>query len=271
MAKFELSINLYDKLEKAKIDAAVVGRPVGDEAVRDFLSRNIRVDITMHDAALRDLAKEAGLGKKTAISPTAAMFNEAVRKLNLGKGKSGKRFVQWLLQYAFDERLSFLRLLAYRPSLIGKARSMLADYNPDAATMFDEWTRLGFALRRKVEGAGWKSVSFEQFAEYHAECRLKRQPARTTRTKLLKIGLDPDIPLAAYDVLFEQSYHWNLSGQQRHKLAVARENGDDTTIARLTQRSRGNSEAVIAQVANLMAGMIEGAHVPAITVAPDKP
>ena len=46
---------------------------------------------------------------------TAALFNRAVGVLNTGKGKSGKRFAQWLLHYIFDEQLPLLRLLFLKP------------------------------------------------------------------------------------------------------------------------------------------------------------
>ena len=62
--RIELSVNLYDKLAKAKADAAPLQRSVGEEAVREFLADHIRADITMHDAALGDLASEAKLGGK---------------------------------------------------------------------------------------------------------------------------------------------------------------------------------------------------------------
>jgi hypothetical protein len=274
--RIELSVNLYDKLAKAKKDAAVVERSVGEEAVREFLSRNIRADITMHDAAFGDLVSEAKLGSKDKAPRTAAMFNKAVHTLNLGKGKSGRRFVQWLLHNAFDERLSFIRLLSYRPSMLDEARSVLADYKPEAITVFDEWRKLGFvfrpdddnSVRETNDGSAGQPVSFEQFAMYHAKSTVSRQVARTVRQKLLATGLDPDIPLAAYDVLYEQSYHWDLSRRDRHKLAVAREKGDEATIARLTQRSRKNSEASFNHVGSLVVEMIEGAHAPANRLTP---
>jgi hypothetical protein len=274
--RIELSVNLYDKLAKAKADAAALQRSVGEEVIREFLGSNIRADITMHDAALGDLAKEAKLGGKGKAPRTAAMFNKAVHTLNLGKGKSGRKFVHWLLHNALDERLSFIRLLSYQPSMLDKARSVTADYNPDAVAVFDEWSRLGFAFRPKAdrsdrssgEDSARRPVSFEQFAKYHADSPVSRQVARTVRQKLLAIGLDLDIPLAAYDVLYEQSYHWDLPAHHRHTLAVAREKGDAATVARLTKRSRENSEASIRQIGSLVVEMIEGAHAPANRLVP---
>ena len=262
-----LSVNLYDKNAAATGEAAMTGAQVGDAKTREFLRQHVRVDVTLHDGALRDLIGEAKLGNKDKAVLTAAAFNEAVGVLDAGKGKSGRRFVSWLLYYIFDQRLSLLRLLNYRPSLVDKTRTVLAGYNPVAVKVFDEWREHGF----RFQPGGHGTVSFDQFAMNWARSPVDRPIARTMRRKARETGLDLDIPLAAYDALFTMRHYFDLVAKDRAALAVALEVEDRKAIARLMDRSRGNSTVTMRKIGQMFVKMIEGAHVPAATLPPPGP
>ena len=267
--RVELSVNLYDKIAAARVDAAKTNSEVGDAKVRDFLSKHVRVDATLHDAVLRELMAEAKLGSKDTVLLTADMFNRAVGVLNRGKGKSGQKFVPWLLNYIFDDRLPLLSLLQYRPGLVDKVRVDLADYNADAAAVFDEWRKLGFRFVPDAAVGGsdpTSGVTFEQFATRWARVMVKRQVARTISNKAREAGLDLDIPLAAYDGLFALTHFFDLAPDDRRAFAVALEKGDQKVVWRLMQRSRGNSKVTIGKVHQTLMKMIAGAHVPATKV-----
>ena len=262
-----LSVNLYDKDAAAAVEAARNDIEVGDAATRAFLKNNIRVDVTLHDAALRDLVGEAQLGNKTQAVLTAALFNQAVGVLNTRKGTSGRRFAQWLLHYIFDEQLPLLRLLNYRPSLVGKTRAVLADYNPAAVKVFDEWREHGFNFCPDANGR----ISFEQFATRWAKSSVDRPVARTTSRKARETGLDLDLPLEACNALFNLRHVFDLKAKDRDALAVAIETGDHEAVLRLMDRSGANSTVTIGKVRQMFVKMIESAHVPAVLIAPPKP
>ena len=262
-----LSVNLYDKDAAAAVEAARTGIQVADAATRAFLKQHIRVDVTLHDAALRDLIGEAKLGNKDQVVLTAALFNRAVGVLNRREGKSRKRFEQWLLHYIFDTQLPLLRLLNYRRSLVDKTRAVLADYDPAAVKVFDEWRGHGFSY--SADGGG--RISFERFATTWAKSKVERSMARTIRRKARETGLDLDLPLEACHALFNLRHVFDLNAEDREALVVATETGDHEATLRLMDKSGANSAATIGKVQQMFVKMIESAHVPAILIGAPKP
>ena len=85
-----VSICMYDKAAKARADAAAIDIEVGSAEAMEFLKQHLRVDITMHEAALRKLLAEAGFSEGTEV--TARNYRDAIKRLDDGKGKSKQRF-----------------------------------------------------------------------------------------------------------------------------------------------------------------------------------
>lgn len=203
---------------------------------------------------------EAKLGNKAEIPLTAANFVKAVRRLDRGKGKSGRGCLAWLLHYAFDERLPLLRLLNYRPSMVVKAMQTLEAYNPVAAKAFEAWWR-GSSSRRSEAG-------FARFVTRHPDHKLTRQQGRTVRRKLLDLGIDPDLPIDAYNVLFAQTHVWDMTTADRMPYVLALEEGDRKVIAKHMTSSRSRSVAIIGEVSATVRHMLESAEAPAVSVQP---
>ena len=257
------SVSFYDKLAKAKSDAEAIKAEVGDADVIAFLMSAVRVDVTIHEDGQRDMYHEAGLGTRENSKVTAAEYCEAIKAMDEGRGLSGKKFVRWMLDFIFAEKLKFWALLRYSPKKLEKARAKLEAYKPEVAAGFVEWQRKGF---EHIPSDDVDSVSFVQFMEKHATACVSRDVARRARQKLTEIVLDPDIPLRAYDAFYNQTYIWDLEDSERHSLAEALEAGDDTTVARLQRRSRHRSIELIKEIRSTFGSMIEAAHAPANTL-----
>ena len=262
-----LSINQYLKDAKVTTDARTAGvSPMALGGGCD-LANAIRLDLTLHEAALRDLMAEAKLGKKTTLPLTAANFVKAARRLDRGKGESGLRSLNWLLHYAFDKRLPLLRLLNYRPSMVKEARKVLEAYNPDAAKLFGLWWTASSRLNRR----GASDVSWVQFATSHHTHRLSRGQARSAQRKVLGVGIDLDLPADAYNTMFAQTFVWDMSSTDRHKFCLALEAGDSKTIAKFMAASRSGSAAIMAQISETLCGMLKGAQTPAVILTSSPP
>ena len=270
-----VSANFYDKHAEATNEAAARNVIPGEAETRRFLSQNLRVDVTMHAPALRELQAEAGIARRGSAVLTAARFRRAIRVLDRGKGKSGKPFEQWLLNYIFDECLPLLRLLNYRPSLLDEVRAKLAMgkngaemRSPDglrSSMLFDEWLARGFEFER--DG---RRLSFEQFAQHFANNRVSRQGARTIRNKAWAWGLDLDLPLVACNAIFNIRHVIDLDRADQHALAVAFEQCDSEALLRLTQISKANSGRTIADLSGALSTMIASAYVPAVLIGGPK-
>ncbi len=104
-----------------------------------------------------------------------------------------------------------LTMLRYRPNVLDRVRAVLAEYRPEAGQLFDEARRRGFT---------YGSLSFVQFAEHEAKSNVSRQVARTIQEKARKEGLDLDIPLQAYDAVFNMRHVIDMNAEDRHALAV---------------------------------------------------
>jgi hypothetical protein len=256
--RVEISVNLYDKHAAAVAEAEKSNIALGDDAAVNFLKQNIRVDITLHDAALRALLREAKFVEADSCPLTASMFNRAVTRLNRGKGKTRTTFVQWLLNHIFDDRLALTRMLEYRPTMVEEVRSTLEIYDLKALAVFEEWLDL------EVKHRG--SESFEQFAISSAAQPISRHVARTTFSKARKIGLDLDIPLTAYDGLYTMTHYFDLVAADRRALAVALEIDDKKVAWDIMATSRSNAKATIKQVQQVLVDMIANAHVPALRI-----
>lgn len=122
-----------------------------------------------------------------------------------------------------------LTMLRYRPNVLDRVRAVLAEYRPEAGRLFDEARRRGFT---------YGSLSFVQFAEHEAKSNVSRQVARTIQEKARKEGLDLDIPLQAYDAVFNMRHVIDMNAEDRHALAVALEKKDWTAAGKLMERSR---------------------------------
>jgi hypothetical protein len=259
------SVNFYDKLAKAKVDAAVIDAKVGGSKDLKFLRGAVRVDITLHDAALRDMSREANLSTREDASVTAAEYCRAIAEMDARCGKSGKRFVQWLLDYIIEDRLKLWAMLNYKPSRLDRAQSMLSGYNADAAAGFASWRNAGFEHFERSSRSR-RTTSFVRFLEFHATPTLSRDVARRTREKLLAVKLDPDIPLRAYDAFFERTFAWDLPDNRRHELAVALEARDFAAVGQVLHVGRRNSVGRIRAITTALSEMIGSAHTPASTL-----
>ena len=257
------SVSFYDKLAKAKSDAEAIKAEVGDADVIAFLMSAVRIDVTIHADGQSEMYHEAGFGTRENSSITAAEYCEAIRAMDEGRGLSGKKFVRWMLDFIFEEKLKFWALIRYSPKKLEKAREKLEAYNKEAAEGFAEWRLKGF---EHIPSEDIDSVSFVQFMEKHAQAAVTRDVARRSRQKIMDMGLDPDIPLRAYDAFYNQTYVWDLEDRERHRLAEALESGDDATVARLQRRSRQRSVEVIKEIRSTFGSMIEAAHAPANTL-----
>ena len=262
----ELSVNMYNKAAKARTDARTINAAIGSADTRKYLSSNLRVDITMHAGAIADLFSEARLGNKSGVPLTGANFVRALRNLNNKNGKGGERFIQWLLHYAFEQRLSLMTLLNYQPATLAKAKKALEAYHPDAAAAFVSWEACGFLYRKRTKH-GLRSVSFEQYVQTVPKEKLSRAIARKAKLKLLGVGLNPDIPMDAYEVLHAQSYSWDMTRKDRKRYNRALAAGDHATVGKFQQRSRYQSLATIEKLRVGFAPMIAAAHAPAVTVS----
>lgn len=259
------SVAYYDKMAKASRDAEIIKLEVGDDTVTKFLSRAVRVDITIHDEGQREMQYEADISSRENAVITADNYCRAITIMDKGEGKTGKRFVNWLLDHVFGELLKLWTLLSYVPSKVDEAQRALEAYNINAAKAFAEWCRKGFEHLyedRKVR----RRASFEQFLINHAAHRVTRAIARGAHAKLLEIKLDPDIPLRAYDAFYETTFAWDLSDDDRHKLAEAREACDDETVLRIQKRGRRNAVEVNNEIRRSFVKMIKAAHTPANTL-----
>lgn len=261
-----LSVNFYDKSLKAASDAGAANVDIGSEEVRSFLKSHVRVDITLHEEALRQLLREAGLSKSDEL--TAGNFASAITTLNRGQGRSGQRFMRWLLGYALDDVLALRRLLGFSPALLDRAEAELAAYNANAAAGFVQWRKRQFRLVPK--GAD-RQVTFSQFLQRHAKVRVSAEVARKARAKLLAFGLDPDIPLRCYTAFYNQTFFANMTDKQALAYARALEAGNATRIMRLQKESRKAALRTMGLVRRSYEAMLDAAHVPAIEVSPDRP
>ncbi|MBU2582288.1 MAG: hypothetical protein KJ622_11265 [Alphaproteobacteria bacterium] len=264
------SVNFYDKLAKAKSDAVVIDLNVGDESVLKFLASAVRVDVTIHEGGQREMQREAKIATLEDAVVTASNYCQAIKIMDAEEGRSGKRFVRWLLDHIFGDLMKLWVLLSYVPSKLEGATKLIEGYNSDAAAGFIEWCHLGFEFVSN-DGFSKGEVRFEKFLTDHAERKVSRAVARKARQMLLKFGIDPDIPLRAYDAFYNLTFIWNLSDEDRHKLAEAQETGDDKTASRLRKRSRGNSVELANDITRTFKSMITSAHTPANTLgAADK-
>ena len=259
-----LSVCLYDKLAAAQADATRAKVEVGDASIKDQLGRLVRVDMTLQEPMVRELFGEAKLNTKGAL--TAKNLNEAMRLLNTGKGKSGKKTVVWLLTEIFERRLHLVSLRNFRPSMIDEAREKLKTLKAKAVKVFDEWYEAGFGLRL---GTGDR-VSFQEFAVKHAQSRVSKQTARTIRKTCLKIGLDLDVPLQAYLAVFNMSFFFNLSDGDREQLAVALEAKDMSNVETLLTKAKSNTSAISVDLGKTLTNMIENASAPAVRIGKKK-
>lgn len=257
------SVSFYNKLAKAEADAEAIKTAVADKKTLEFLAYAVRVDITIHEDGQRDMYHEAGFGTREKAKATADEYCRAIRAMDSGQGLSGKKFVRWMLDFIFDEKLKFWSLLRYSPKRIDKARRLLEPYNKEAAAAFVEWYQKGFEF---IPSGDLDGISFVQFLEEHAMTRVSRDVARRSRQKLLAMQLDPDIPLRAYDAFYNQTYVWDLEDGDRHKLAKALEAGNDKAVGLLQQAGRLNSVEVIKEIRSAFGKMIEAAHTPANTL-----
>jgi hypothetical protein len=263
------SVNFYDKLAKAADDAEMIHVKVGDKSVRDFLSRALRVDVTIHEAGQAEMHHEAKLSSRENASITCADYCRAIRVMDQGEGRSGKKFVRWMLDHIFGELMKLWSLLSYAPSRLKEVEKILEDYNDDAAAGFIEWYLNGFEYI-DPDGDQKRSVSFMQFLEHHAERKVSRDIARRSREKLFAKNVDPDIRLRAYDAFFNQTFIWDLTDDDRHKLALANEAGDFEAAGKLQNRSRRNSVEVNKEITGALTKMIASAHTPANTLGAAK-
>ncbi len=260
------SVNLYDKHAKAKADAESIKLEIGDEKVQRFLSRTVRVDVTIHDEGQRQMQREAKIIEQLeAANVTAANYTRAIEIMDNGEGISGKRFSQWLLDLIFGQLMRLWLLLEYKPSKLKSARDLLKNYNSDVFRGLNEWVEKGFEHFSESSGTK-RSVSFEQFLAEHAKARVTRPIARAARQKLLSLGLDPDVPLRAYDAFYNQTFVWDLSDEDRHRLAKAHEAGDYNAVRVFQGRSRESTETVIAEIKATFTKMVRSAHTPATTL-----
>lgn len=256
------SVNFYDKLAKATSDAERIDMEVGDESVLRFLRSAIRVDVTIHDGGQREMQCEADINTREEAVLTAANYCRAIKNMDDYRGHSRKRFVHWMLDHIFGDLMKFWDLLGYTPSRLEEAGKKLDEYRADAAAGFIEWYRRGFEFTND-DGLSNGDVSFVTFLTQYAEQTVSRSVARKTREKLLDLKIDPDIPLRAYDAFYNATFIWNLSDKDRHKLAIAQENGDEKTASRLRSRSRRNAIEVNEEIARSFTSMIKSAHTPA--------
>ncbi|MFM9939785.1 MAG: hypothetical protein ACKVP7_09835 [Hyphomicrobiaceae bacterium] len=256
-----VSVNLYEKDAKVGADDRMAKGCALGLSEYALLKDVIRLDLTLHEPALRELFREARIGNKTDTALMAANFVKAVRRLDLGKGRSGKTCLAWLLDYTFDQRLPLQKLLNFRPSLLEKARRVLKSYNPQAALVFRAWWREAPATRGD-------RGSFVLFAMRHASFKLSREQARKTRSKLLALGLDPDIPGDVYEAFYAQTFVWDMPRVERTKFCKALQARDGEVIAKYMARSRARSATKIDEVAATIRQMLESAEVPAVAVGP---
>jgi hypothetical protein len=260
------SFNLYDKSAKAKADAETIKIEIGDESVQSFLSRVVRVDVTIHDQGQREMQLEAQIVESLDTAAiTAANYTRAIRIMNQRNGLSGKRFVHWLLDMFFGELLHLWNLLDYKPSKLEAARELLQAYNAEVLAAFNEWASKGFEHFTDTSAKA-RSVSFEVFLMQHATIKVSRPQARAARKKLLAIGLDPDLPKLAYDAFYNRTFTWDLSPEDHHRLAKSHESGDYERVRAFQKRSRRNTEEVIAEIKTTFNKMVKNAHTPANTL-----
>jgi hypothetical protein len=264
------SVCFYDKLAKAKNDAEVIDKDVGDDSVLKFLKHALRVDITIHEYGQREMQLEAGIASSLADATiTAAQYCRAIRAMDSEEGQSGQRFVRWMLNHVFGDLMKFWVLLSYTPKKLTKAEKLLEDYNPKVYAGFIEWREKGFEFA-DPDDSSEGSVSFVQFIMKHAEQTVSHAVAKSARQKLLAIKLDPDVPIRAYDAFFAATFTWDLTDEDRHSLAVAYERDDHEAAAVIQKRGRQNSLEVRDEVTGALRKMIKTAHTPANTLsAPD--
>lgn len=264
------SVCLYDKLAKAANDAEMLNIDVGDESVGKFLSQALRVDVTVHEGGQREMQWEACINTREDALITAANYCRAISIMDKREGRSGKRFVHWLLDFVFGDLMKLWTLLAYVPSKLNEGRKLIEAYNADAAACFDEWREKGFE-DFSGEGKARRRASFETFLINHAKRKVTRAIARKAHEILLSLKLDPDIPLRAYDAFYETTYAWDLPDQDRHRLAQAREAGDDKTVLAIQKLSRRNSVEINDEIRRSFVKMIKSAHTPANTLGGAEP
>jgi hypothetical protein len=264
-----LSINLYEKDAKLAAEAGTLSEAAsaGMAAIADDLKNALRLDLTLHEPALRDLMVEAKLGKRATVPLTAANFVKAVRRLDRGKGRTKKACLAWLLDYTFDKRLPLLRMLNFKPSMVDAASRALATYNAHAKEVFQEWWSLSTNDRRSKALSGGRRLTFEQFAQRHPTHKLSREQARMARRKLLAIGIDPDLAGDAYTVPYAQSYVWGLDCTERMGLCQALEARDNKAIGKLMRMSRSRSNSSITLISKCVRRMLAQAQTPASIIA----
>ena len=255
-----LSINMYEKDAKVAADNRASGAGILGLADEAGLRNAIRLDLTLHEPALRELFREAGIAGMDGAAMMAASFVKAVRRLERGKGRSGKACLAWLLDYAFEQCLPLLKLLSYRPALLNKANRVLAVYNPTAAAVFKAWWGEPLPARGR-------RTSFCQYAMRHPTHRLTREQARKARAKLLTLGIDPDIPADVYETFFAQTYVWEMTRGERTTFCRALEAGDAEVIARLMAGSRSRSVKPIERISSSVRRMLRSAEVPAVEIS----
>ena len=256
------SVNLYDKEAAATADAALLRLQVGSDRTRAFLRDRVRLDVTLHDGALRDLMVAAKLGRKRSVPLTAAHFSRAINRLNRHRGKNGLKFVPWMLHQIFGVLLPLTKLCNYRPSLVNEVRAAVARNGEAAVRAFDLWRENQF---RFLEDG--HNISFVQFAMDPEHGQLTRQTARTIQKTAAKVCLDLDVPLMVYDALYIMRHYFDLGEDDRRALAVALEAKDGAASRKLMALSKASSAATGTRLAKMLAVMIEGASVPAIELA----
>lgn len=262
------SVLFYDKLAKAEVDAKSAGADIGSPEDIEFLKTHIRVDINLNQGALKALLREARLKSKDDI--TVRKFSDAVKILNLGRGKSKMKFIPWLLYWIFDELLVLRALLEFEPAKLDAAAEMLKKYNLDAAAGFAEWRAHHFRFVRPCKGSkDGRPASFSQYLQKYAKKSVSSDVAGTARKKLLAMHLNPDVPLQVYRAFYAQTFHWHMdeAEQAEHTEALAR--GNKTAAMRLQQKSRANTMRTVNLLRKAYDPMIKDAHVPATTLVPE--
>ena len=258
-----LSINFYEKDTELAAKSDWVDDLLATTDV-SALTNALRLDLTLHEPALRDLMAAAGLGAAAKVAVTAANVVRAVQRLDGGEGRgSSTSCLDWLLAYTFEKRLPLRRLLAYRPSMIETACTALSRYHPRAAPVFRAWCRLSYDARRR---AG-RRQTFVSFAQAHPKLALSREQARQVRRQLLALDIDPDLPVEAYQTLYTQTYVWDLEHDERSALGRALEAGNDRATGKLMRQSRRASEQRITQITGVFDTMLAGAGTPAVPVS----
>ena len=226
-------------------------------AASAFLSRNLRISFTLNEAAMSAQLVKGASGTSTKLSVSAAALNSGIAVLNTEDHRGA---VRHLLRHLFDTIAPLSDLARYRPMQVDLVDSHLR-YNSDVMAGYDKWRERGFSMT----GPDGKAVSFLRFLQVIAKSSVSEQVARTARGKVRKAGINPDIPIAAYNAFFALRHLLGLDPAKMAELVDALESGKGNAAMKAMRASEDRiDEEDFKNLAVIIENFVEKAQVPAV-------